>query len=291
LTRAIPGRKAGRVETWTEAGLARLEEALRTYDPRAVAASVDRFVEVARFRGGGPALLGQALRMLDRLHTERHVRLVLRLCEGLLRNGVDDPRVRHRYALALLDTDLVAAAEAVLRRLPASVIQTDADVRGAIGRVHQIRYLTGRAGPDLGEAVTWYRSTYDLDPGEHAGHGINAAAMLLRAERDGVVVPGYATPGAEASALAAAILGRIGEPGPRQTAIAAEACLILGRHDEALEWVVRYLHSDAGAVDFETTLRQFEQVHGLAEDVDPGRRVLPLLRSEDGRRRGEPAAT
>lgn len=271
------------METWTEADLARLEEALRTFDRQAVAASVDRFTAVVRFRGGSRLLLDQALHVLQRLHTKRHVELVQQLCESLLRNGLDHPQVRYRYALALLDTDLVAAAESVLRRLPPRVIQTDPEVRGAIGRVHKARYLTGRAENDLGEAVAWYRSTYDLDPVENAYHGINAAAMLLRAERDGVLVPGYATPHTEAGSLATAILGRVSQmtaPRKWQIANAAEACLILGRFDEALSWVTRYLdHPDADAFDFNTTLRQFEQVYGLVEDVDPGRQVLPLLRS------------
>lgn len=271
------------MESWTEADGARLEEALRTFDRRQVAASAERFAEVVRFRGGTPAMLVQAVDVLWQLHGKRHVRLVQSLAEALLRNGLDHPAVRYRYAVALLDDDRVAAAEAVLRRLPPAVIQHDSEVRGAIGRVHKARYLTGRAEGDLGEAVAWYRSTYDRDPVGHHYHGINAAAMLLRAERDGVLVPGYATPRAEAESIAAALHGWISESsGPRKwhLATAAEACLILGRYDEALAWITRYVvDAEADAFEINTTLRQFEQVHGLVEDVDPGRRVLPLLRS------------
>jgi V8-like Glu-specific endopeptidase len=271
------------MESWTEADRARLADALRTYDRRQVTASVDRFTEVARFRGGSPALLGEALWVLKQLHGKRYVGLVQSLAESLLRNGLDDPDVRHRYALALLDDDRLAAAEAVLRRLPPRVIQNDPEVRGAIGRVHKVRYLTGRSEGDLGEAVSWYRSTYDRDPVAHHYHGINAAAMLLRAERDGVRVPGYATPRGEAESMAAAILDRITVmPEPRQwhLATAAEASLVLGRHDETLAWVTRYVvDTAADAFEINTTLRQFERVHGLVDDVDPGRRVLPLLRS------------
>ena len=271
------------MESWTDADRARLEEGLRTFDRQAVAAAVERFTEVARFRGDGPVMLGQALEVLGRLHAKRHIASVQSLAEFLLRNGFDHDEVRYRYALALLDDDRVAAADAVLRRLPSRVIRTDSEVRGAIGRVHKIRYLTGRSEGDLGEAVAWYRSTYDRDPVRHHYHGINAAAMLLRAERDGVLVPGYATPRAEAESIARALLEWISaSPAPRKwhLATAAEACLVLGRDDESLEWFTRYaVDAEADAFEINTTLRQLELVYGLVEDVDPGRRTLPVLRS------------
>ncbi|GIE99376.1 serine protease [Paractinoplanes rishiriensis] len=271
------------MESWTDADQARLEDALRMFDRQGVTAAAERFAAVVRFRRAPDGLLDDALAVLARLHTKRYVALVQWLAESLLRNGLDQPSVRYRYGLALLDDDRVAAAECILRHLPASVVQSDSEVRGAIGRVHKTRYLTGQSERDLAEAVSWYRSTYDRDPAEHHYHGINAAALLQRAHLDEVLVPGYATPGAEAAALATEIHDRIaGLAGPRRwrLATATEAALILDRPDEALAWLNRYVTDpDVDAFELNTTLRQFERVHGLVDDVEPGRRLLPVLRS------------
>lgn len=280
------------MDSWTDADRSRLAEALRSFDRRGVTAAAERFAAVAESRRANRVLLDQGLEVLHRLHRKRYVDLVQWLAESLLRNGFDHPRIRYRYALALLDDDRLAAAEAVLRRLPNEVLRGDSEVRGAIGRVHKVRYLTGQDESDLGEAVRWYRSTYLRNPFEHHYHGINAAALLVRAADDGVRLEGFARPGAEGEAIAAAILAYLAvlpEPDMWQMASAAEAGLILDRPDEAFRWLTRYVSdSEADAFELHSTLRQLERLHRLVADVEPGRRLLPLLRgrllrSEGGR--------
>ncbi|GIF20447.1 hypothetical protein BJ973_001649 [Actinoplanes tereljensis] len=267
------------MKRWTEADRRRCDEAFSNFDRRQVAASAAQFAEVIAERGGGDAWLEPAVALLRRLQHKGYVPVLLTLAESLLRSGLDRPPIRYLYALALLDQGRVAAAEAILLRMPPEIIRGDADVRSAIGRVHKARYLAGGSPLDLREAVRWYRSTYLDDPATNHYPGINAAAMLRLAAADGTHVEGFARPEAEARSLAAEILARIGPSADQwQLACAVEACLILDR--DPFDWLNRYLsHPGVDAFEVNTTLRQFQLLHGLAPDVPPGRQVLPLLRA------------
>lgn len=63
----------------------------------------------------------------------------------------------------------------------------------------------------------------------------------------------------------------------------AEACLALGKPDEAREWIVRYTqHPDADAFELASTLRQFTEVWQLASDAA----IAALLQAELLQREG-----
>lgn len=232
-----------------------------------------------------PAPSCAALVLLQR---KRYVSLVQLLAEALLANGSRTVEVVHRYALALLDDNRVAAAEGLLGTLTSDERAGNAEVAGAVGRVHKQRYvLSGPAAGrrrtgDLASGVESYGRAYDEDPDTNLYHGVNAAALLARADRDGVRVPGHEAPGEEARRIAASVLATVetaAEPDLWALATAAEAALALGRVDDAVSWMARYVGSDADAFEFASTLRQLELVWRLDVASEPGQQLIPLLRS------------
>ena len=226
--------------------------------------------------------------MLKLLQRKRHIRLVHNVAEALLAHGLDTVALRHRYALALVDHDRTAAAEALLAPLPPEARETNTEVQGAVGRVHKQRYVTSgpaageRRAKDLARAVAAYAAAYRNDPAANYYHGINVAALLHRAAADGVDLLGHPDPAGDAAEIARDILDRTereDEPDLWELASAAEACLALGRHDDAVAWLAHYVSSRADAFEFSSTLRQFEQVWRLDTEIEPGRRLIPMLRN------------
>jgi hypothetical protein len=116
-------------------------------------------------------------------------------------------------------------------------------------------------------------------------HGINAAALLNRAARDGVAVAGFPDPQAVADGLAEEILAAVGEPSERtplfDLATAVEANVALGRFEQAHQALDLYLaHPQADAFELASTLRQLTEVWGLTAESAPGSTLLPMLQAE-----------
>jgi hypothetical protein len=275
------------MSTWDAAELAALQRALDDFDQRKVHVLCRRFVDHIK-AGPGPASSSTGLPVLEMLQRKRYVGLVQDVAEALLAHGTDTVEVRHRYALALVDHDRTAAAEALLTQLPEQVRKHDSEVQGAIGRVHKQRYVT--SGPaagrhrelDIAHAIDAYLQAYRHDPVGNRYHGINTAALLIRASDDGVSLDDHGDPRAEAVDIAQGILVSIaGEKEPHfwECGTAAEACLVVGDHDGAVEWLARYVGSHADAFEYASTLRQFEQVWRLDSHSNPGRRLIPVLRN------------
>lgn len=266
----------------------RLRKAATEFNTVEMQKTCAQFILAVRQRNV-PVDAATALQVLKILQSKRQISLVHGVAEALLAHGVDSVEVRHRYALALLDYDRTAVAESLLRTLPKGA-RMDPEVTGAIGRVHKQRYLT--SGPaagrqrttDLRKAIEAYEATYRLDPRKHYYHGINTATLLARAAGDHVSVPRHRDPLAEARVIAKDLLTKIKRrrsPGVWELATAAEACLVLGRDDDAVAWTCRYvdyLGPDANAFEYASTLRQFQLAWRLDAHSEPGVRLLPLLR-------------
>jgi hypothetical protein len=273
---------------WRDDQLEALHRALTDFDHLQVHRLCQQSIAEVRSQPG-PIDPEVGLSVLKMLQRKRYIGLVQDLAETLLAHGLhEEVAVRHRYALALVDHDRIAAAEALLAVLPADVRRTDTEVQGAIGRVHKQRYvITGpaagsRRAADLGLAIEAYAAAYRDDPARNYYHGINAAALLVRATEDSVVVPNHPEPAAEAVEIAEAILASISsgrQPDFWECATATEACLVLNRHDDAVDWLARYLGSDADAFEYASTLRQQQQVWRLTTDTEPGLRLIPMLRN------------
>jgi hypothetical protein len=264
-----------------------LRRALKEFDHQQVQLLSRQFMEDVRHRPE-PVDAETGLTVLKMLQRKRHITLVQDVAETLLAHGLDTVALRHRYALALVDHDRTAAAEALLASLPEDVRRTDTEVQGAIGRVHKQRYVVSgpaagaRREADLHLAVDAYASAYRNDPDLNYYHGINTAALLIRGAEDRVKLPGHPEQTAEAAEIANRILTNIEDRDDRdfwEFATASEACLVLKRYDDAVDWIAHYVGSDADAFEYASTLRQFQQVWRLNTSTEPGLRLIPLLRN------------
>src|SRR4029453_9184370 len=122
-------------------------------------------------------------------------------------------------------------------------------------------------------AIRCYYDVYRKAPSEYLWHGVNALALLRRAERAGGRVRGLP----RAEVIAEQVLAfarkiqartRTGDPDGRWNSAAAfEAALGIDRRDEVLLWLERYLSSDGlTAFELASTRRQLVEVWQL----DPG---------------------
>ena len=246
--------------------------------------------------------LKAAERMLRALRGQREFVLLQRVADALIQSGRDEPGIRRQYAQALLDQGNLTAGVAVLEALVADTAGQageNAEARGLVGRGYKQMYVAAQRGPAerrkgfLDRAIAAYRDVYD-----ESGllwHGINAVALLDRARRDGIAPGGVEDPGTEARRLAQEILEAIEAMGDGagmwDKGTAMEACVALGRGDEALEWLADYLHAGVDAFAVGTTLRQLTEVWGLDPDTEPGARLLPVLKAELLAREGGPDVT
>ncbi|HYE95761.1 MAG TPA: serine protease [Rubricoccaceae bacterium] len=238
-----------------------------------------------------PPPVATARAVLSTLRRKRFFAPMGRVADALLQAGQDDPQVHRQYAQALLDQHLLSAAQHVLERLAADAADPaeEAEALGLLGRVFKQRYLDAsaphleRVQAALRRAVATYHAAYQRNPDAHLWHGINAAALVARAARDGVPLDG----GPDPAALAGSLLGTLrakratleerGEELPAfDLATAMEAALALGEAEQALLWARRYTAcSDAEAFELASTERQLREVWGLTA-VSP---LLSLIRA------------
>jgi len=266
-----------------------LSAAARSFD-RIGAASVTAAI-VARVQAADePFPTAAAKRCLDELREVRFFDLMQRLAEAFLDTGHEQtPRIHRQHAQALLDQGHYPSALLVLDRL---LMLTAADpgenreARGLLGRAYKQLYIDGgtaltlRAKGHMESAIKSYAEVFDRDPTQ-MWHGINTAALLMRAQRDGLNMPDTRDP----RQIAASILARIvAMPEHERTewdkATAGEACIALGRADEAVEWMKGYVASSgATAFSIASTLRQLTELWGLDSRHPVGRVVIPWMQA------------
>lgn len=232
------------------------------------------------------------LRVLSMLQRKRYFQLLQRVADAMIHGGLDQPIVRRRYAQALLDQEAVTAGLSILQDLCDATadkdIQEYAEAKGLIGRAYkQLYVLSGeRAGVRRSEylrlSLDAYNSIYSKDP-SRLWHGINVVALLASADH-GLDLPSFPDPTGQAKTIALSILEAIEAKQSLdawEQAIAMEALLSLGRVDEALEWLGRYVDAPGtDAFELGSTLRQLIEVWHLDGEREPGARMLPLLRAK-----------
>ncbi len=167
--------------------LVELEVAVEADDPERLDRAVRGVVE--KVAGAEPgAATAMARQGLDVLRRRRQFRPMLRVAEGAFRAGVEDATVFRLYAQALIEEGLLGAALAVLHDLRERPGDEAPEIQGLIGRAHKQRYLDGPtstgAERELRAAIDAYLQPFTDSPDEHLWHGINAVALLARAERD-----------------------------------------------------------------------------------------------------------
>lgn len=276
--------------TWDNTDFVRrLATAVGEYDRTEANALVDELI--GRLRStDDPYPLDDAGRVLDLLRRKQYFGEMERAGDGFITAGRTAPEVRRRYAQALLDQGKIAPAGAILESVVADTetgSKENTEARGLLGRAAKQSFVDGgtaateRSRNQIRSAIDHYSGVYRDDP-ERLWHGINTVALVMRARADGIDVPDAPDP----ENLAAEILGTIELRRQSQEATfwdyatAIEACVALGRTDDALEWAATYVQSpNADAFEYASTLRQFEEVWRLDPDTDPGRGLLPVLRA------------
>jgi Trypsin-like peptidase domain len=227
--------------------------------------------------------------ILGELRRKRHFPLMQQVADAFIQAGQDHPTIRRQYAQALLDQGNLVAPVAVLERLvPDTAGRENAEARGLLGRAYKQMYVI--SGPGAGErrrlflerAIAQYRDVYRESP-THRWHGINAVALLSRAARDGVELPGVDDPAPAARDMASEILEAIEDLGDDTSAwdeaTAMEASIALGDTGAALRRLDAYLASDIDAFEIASTLRQLIEVWDLDPATDPGSRLIPMLKA------------
>jgi S1-C subfamily serine protease len=240
-----------------------------------------------------PCPLPIAKKILAGLRRKRHFDAMQHVADALLQNGQDDPLVSRQYAQALIDRGLLALAIQYLNVLLPEVESNpdeEAEVLGLLGRAYKQLFVESqgkiaRAAEYLGMAIDYYMQVYSNDA-SNVWHGINATALLARAGREAVTLPGTDRPRDQAAEIAAAVLEEVesrwtaGVASMWDSGTAAEACIALDRVKEAAQWMERYVREPMGdAFEFGSTRRQLVEIWQLSTDADPGKLLLPILDS------------
>lgn len=246
----------------------------------------------------------EARRILSHLRRKRRFVHMELLADALVRDGVRDPEVRRQYAQALIERESYGAAESLLNDL---LREQDLPPRekveavGLLGRAYKQQYVDAaqpnrRIGPrqqkNLRTAIERYGAVYKEDP-TRVWHGINVAACLARCERDGVETDGlpfrdYRVVATSVLEHLATIEERDGSLAYFDRATAVEANIALGRCDNALKHLRRYLTDDKRVDAFEASslLRQLRQVWQLSSDTDCERHLMAMLSAVAAKREG-----
>ncbi len=272
----------------------KISAALKDLNVKAVNAMVAELIEDLNSSDEAFDAKGAASTMLL-LQKKRMFPLMLQLGDALLQSGRGAASIQHRYAQALIDTGNYSAALAILDDLLASTINATDDSKpayyeamGLCGRAHKQLYVNAfkpgvaHAQSHLLQSIRFYLQVYTTDR-KFTWHGINAVALLNRAERDKVDIAGFTPPGQLATEILQTIQERVNDSTADawDFATAAEACVALNRPNEALEWLSGYARMPyCDAFEIASTLRQLEEVWQLNLDTALGKLLLPICRAE-----------
>jgi S1-C subfamily serine protease len=250
--------------------------------------------------GRATASVAQAKEVIDALRDDRRFAEMKMLADLFIRTGTDSARLRTRYAQALIETGEYVPAIDLLERLRAAETSINAvlmtseapelsEVDGLIGRAWKDIALQnlgsgnlGLAARALNAAYAAYRRGLMLNPDERSSliwHGINLAGIqaVARQHRIALAAP------EPIEVLAARILDAVKraelteELDPWDIASAAEACIALGRFEEAKNWFARYLkHPKLKGFMLGSTIRQMGAIWDLSA-TPQGAEILQLL--------------
>jgi hypothetical protein len=278
--------------SWT----ARLRDAVEDFDWPLVTAVVDEYRAHLR---AAPAQVPvrEAKEVLRLLRENRRYEELLAVADALLANHVIDAGVKRAVAQGLVDRGRPATSLLVFRAIaddPETTPAEAAEALGGIGRCCKELFLATtdpatRRGY-LTRAYTAYRGAYDDDP-DNGWLGINAAALLARAAREGLTIDDAqsapvspAAARSQARRLAGDVLDAVvgtAEPDVWALATACEASVALGDLDEAVGWAGQIVDGgDASAFELAALVRQLTTVWQLDAGTPPGDRLLPMLRAE-----------
>lgn len=262
-----------------EARFSDLQQALGSDDPGRLDREVDELAAAVASHPDPDSAAATAYEALRLLRRNRKFRPMLRVAEGAFRAGVDSAGVSNLYAQALIEEGLLGAALAVLGQVPPGPGGEAEETIGLIGRAHKERYATTTAAAggerDLRAAIDAYLGPFEASPAENLWHGINAVALLARAQRDGISIAGRPDWKQMAEQLLATIRSRPPEKrGVWDLAVEAEAHVALGDFRSAGKRLASFTQlPEVDAFAIAGTLRQLRQVWQI-DEANPIQRVL-----------------
>jgi hypothetical protein len=277
-----------------------LGDALKIYDWPAADALTQQIVELIH-QTGKDFPEEAATRVLKELRASRRFDCLTMAAEALLRSGHATALVRRQYAQALIDRNILYAPELVLHgnihdlSTPPEELT---EAHGLTGRIYKQLYVNLRTPSTarkrfLERAIGEYLSTYRLAPNENLWPGINAVALLMRAQRDRVSLdlPGLPDPKGLANEILVTLQERkaqaTGKVPAWDIATELEALVALGRYSEVVPKALEYiLREDTKAFKVSSTLRQFEEVWELTDKKTPGSELLPILHAAQLKQQG-----
>lgn len=264
--------------------LAAMREALSSFDYDRASELCDKFIKAVVSRESIPDPKFSA-KLLGELRRKRRFGDLTRVADALTAAGYGAPLVRRQYIQALIDQGQVAPALAMAKELldAPDVGDQRSEVEGLIGRGYKQWFIEQADETYLQHSLDAYGNPWNEDQAGHLWHGINLVALLDRARRHGVANQRLYN----RVRTAERILEIIGAKQSRgqidhwDHATAMEACVALGRHDEALQWARSYVACDTvDAFELGSTVRQLKEVWELDKDHAPGSLLLPLLEAE-----------
>lgn len=231
----------------------------------------------------------EVIQVLDLLRKSRRYDALMEVADAALAGRQDVAGVWRRYAQALVDRDRTAVALAVYTRVSEDPNASDDDrieATGGIGRCYKQLFLTT---PDSDRRVHYLQRALDVYWGSHKAdpqliwHGINAAALLARAGRDGITVSGTSDAASAARDIAEQVLETVDQQPQSQQwtkATACEASVALGHYDDAVQRGEAFVEDpDTDAFAIASLLRQLLEVWELNTSTPLGNALLPILRS------------
>ncbi len=221
----------------------------------------------------------QARMILSLLRRKRRFAEMKQTADSFIHSGLQAPVIRRQRAQSLLDQNFIHEALQDLKDLVNEVADDPhegPETRGLIGRAYKQLYVNEGGSDNLKQALVAYLPDWQEQRGDYRWHGINVAALLARADQDGMAT-GI---NLNVQEIARTILNDIemkGATGVWDYGTAMEASMAIGDWDTALEWTGKYVkHPDTDAFEIASTLRQMKEVWCL-DDTPEGGKLLPVL--------------
>jgi predicted ATP-binding protein involved in virulence len=234
-----------------------------------------------------------AEKILQWLRNNRMSDLITKMVEVFTQIGLQSFKIRRLYAQSLIDTSNYTSAISILNALITETKDTNVseyyEAQGKLGTAYKRLYVNAvnaTGSPNINfirSSISAYLSAYIFKPEEYQWHGINAVALLYRAEKDKITLTDFP----DYKIIAANILKAIEIKNDEARAeiwdfvTATEACIALNETKEAIEWISGYVRSDlAGSLELSSTLTQFEDVWLIDENTEFGKLLLSLIRGK-----------
>lgn len=219
---------------------------------------------------------------------------VMDVADAVLSVDPGNRQVWRDYAQALVDQGRTGPALRIFAEMaddPAASAYDRSEARGGVGRCYKELFRTA-VDPDrrveyLRRALEAYGGLYHADR-RLSWHGINAVALLARAARDALFVPGISDPARLATDTAAQVLTSVEDlRDPWEKATACEAHVARGEVENAVRRgkdLVEDKRTDAFVLG--ALLRQLLSVWDVDPESSLGATLVPLLRQELAKKTG-----